>query len=55
MAQELAALFHRSGWTQEQLAKKEGVKQPRVSQLLLFDRFLNFITKVIIPETSLMS
>ena len=41
--QELARLFYRSGWTQEELAKKEGLKQPTVCQRLQFGRFLDFI------------
>jgi hypothetical protein len=38
--QALAGLFHRSGWTQEKLAKKEGKGQQYVSRLLVFGRFL---------------
>jgi hypothetical protein len=34
----LAALFHRSNWTQEQLAKKEGKAQSWVARRLLFGR-----------------
>jgi len=40
--QELAKLFDRSGWTQEQLAKKEGMSQRRTSELLKFGQFLGF-------------
>jgi len=39
-----ANLFHRSGWTQEQLAKKEGKSQPWIVVRLRFGRFLKFIT-----------
>jgi hypothetical protein len=39
--QALAALFHKSGWTQERLAKKEDKPQPYISRLLLFGRFLS--------------
>jgi|SRR5215475_1435956 len=45
--QALAELFHRSGWTQERLAQKEGKAQSWVAQRLRFGRFLNFITTVI--------
>jgi hypothetical protein len=42
--QALAVLFYRSGWTQEQLAKKEGKSQPAIVCALRFGRFLSFIT-----------
>ena len=41
--QAMALLFHRSGWTQEQLAAKERMSQPWVVYRLRFGRFLNFI------------
>jgi hypothetical protein len=40
--QALALLFQRSGWTQDELAKKEGKGQQWVSRHLLFGRFLSF-------------
>jgi hypothetical protein len=40
--QQLAKLFYRSGWTQEQLAAKEGKKQQWISRHILFGRFLSF-------------
>lgn len=40
--QELARLFHSSGWTQERLAEKEGRGQQYISRLVLFGRFLEF-------------
>jgi hypothetical protein len=40
--QELAALFYRSGWTQEQLAEKEKKSRPYIGQLMQFGRFLAF-------------
>lgn len=40
--QQLADLFYRSGWTLEQLAKKEGLKTSYVSTLASFGRFLGF-------------
>jgi hypothetical protein len=40
--QELAKLFHRSGWTQEKLAEKEGKNQKTISRWLVFGRFLDF-------------
>lgn len=46
--QELAKLFDRSGWTQEQLAAKEGKKQPYVSRRLQFGRFLAIMPNGII-------
>jgi hypothetical protein len=39
--QALAVLFHRSGWTQEKLAKKEGKSPSRIVRLIQFGRFLN--------------
>jgi hypothetical protein len=48
--QILAALFHRSGWTQERLANKEGKSQQRIAQSLRFGRFLSFSTTVENPQ-----
>lgn len=45
--QELALLFYRSGWTQQELAKKEGESQQYISYQLCFGRFLNFTTMVV--------
>jgi hypothetical protein len=42
--QALARLFHVSGWTQEELAKKEKMTQQRVAQRLVFGRFLENTT-----------
>ena len=44
--QAWAKLYTRSGWTQQKLAEKVGVQRPRVAQLLLFGRFLNFVNFV---------
>jgi transcriptional regulator with XRE-family HTH domain len=41
--QALAALFHRSQWTQEDLARVEGKSRNHISQLLTFGRFLGFV------------
>ena len=54
--QDLARLFARSGWTQDDLAKKEGKSQSWVGQRLCFGRFLNFTTNVVnavAPPTNL--
>jgi hypothetical protein len=48
--QAWAALFVRSGWTQDQLAAAEGKSQAYVSLRVLFGKFLVFITTVINPE-----
>jgi transcriptional regulator with XRE-family HTH domain len=40
--QALAQLFWRSGWTQEELAAKEGKAQSYLSRMLCFGRFLAF-------------
>lgn len=42
--QALAALYHRTGWTQVELAKVEGKSQQRVAQWLRFGSFLAFTT-----------
>src|SRR5215467_7999780 len=42
--QELAKLFERSGWTQDELAKKEGKSRRFIAYQLTFGRFLNFGT-----------
>jgi transcriptional regulator with XRE-family HTH domain len=44
--QELARLFARSGWTQKELAKKEGLGETHISYLLRFGQFLDFCTTV---------
>ncbi len=49
--QALALLFKRSGWTQEQLAKKEGKSQSQIQRALLFGEFLNITPNGVIPET----
>jgi hypothetical protein len=48
--QALALLFHRSGWTQERLAAKEGVTRQSMDYRLRFGRFLEFATTVAKPE-----
>jgi hypothetical protein len=40
--QALAALYWRSGWTQEELAEVEGCAQQTITRRLLFGRFLVF-------------
>lgn len=50
--QALARLFHRSGWTQEKLAAKEGKSPQWIFQRLLFGRFLNFSTTVENPVSA---
>jgi transcriptional regulator with XRE-family HTH domain len=40
--QALALLFERSGWTQQELATKEGKSRPYIDKLLRFGRFLAF-------------
>jgi hypothetical protein len=48
--QALARLFARSGWTQQELADREGKSQDWVSLRLRFGRFLNFTTTVVNSE-----
>jgi transcriptional regulator with XRE-family HTH domain len=48
--QALAMLFYRSGWTQEELAKKEGKSAQRIAQILRFGRFINYSTAVEFPK-----
>ena len=44
--QALAILFYRSGWTQQQLADKEGKSRIWITTRLRFGNFLNFVTNV---------
>jgi hypothetical protein len=48
----MAELFYRSGWMQEELAKKEGKPQPYISRTLRFGRFLNFMPTGINSESA---
>jgi hypothetical protein len=48
--QALAALFYRSGWTQEELAKAEGKGQQWVSRQMLFGKFLAFTPTGVNPK-----
>jgi hypothetical protein len=48
--QALAKLFHRSGWTQEELAKAEGKSQSWMDRRLRFGRFLTFTPIGVIPK-----
>ena len=48
--QALAKLFYRSGWTQEDLAKRESKSQKWIDFHMRFGRFLNFSTTVLNPE-----
>jgi hypothetical protein len=44
--QAMAEFFYRSGWTQEELAKKEGKSRQWIEKRLRFGRFLSFATSV---------
>ena len=48
--QALAKLFYRSGWTQEELAAKEGKSRSYLAQRLIFGRFLSFVATGNIPR-----
>lgn len=49
--QSFAALFRKSGWTQQEIADKVGFDQSRVSRLLCFGKFMSYALghKVSIP------
>lgn len=51
--QALAALYHRSGWTQDELAKVEGISRPQMTMRLLFGRFLGFVAAGNIPNEAI--
>lgn len=44
--QALAALIYRTGWTQDELAKKEGKTHQWIAHRTRFGRFLDFATAV---------
>jgi hypothetical protein len=48
--QALALLFYRSGWTQQELANKEGKSQQNIARALRFGRFLNFTPSGVFPQ-----
>jgi hypothetical protein len=48
--QALAELYHRSGWTQEELAKAEGCGRPIITRRIVFGRFLGFVPSGHIPR-----
>ena len=43
-AQAFARLYAQSGWRERAIAEKEALAQSRVNQLLVFGRFLNWLT-----------
>lgn len=43
--QHMGELFARSGWTQEDIAAEVGMNRSRISHLLTFGRFLDFVTQ----------
>lgn len=49
--QELAQLFYRSGWTQEQLAKKEGKSQTHVAKFCGSGGFWTLVPVELLPKT----
>lgn len=48
--QALALLFYRSGWTQDELAKKEGKSKSSIGRSVIFGRFLALIAKSPVGE-----
>jgi hypothetical protein len=51
--QALAKLFYVSGWTLNELAKKEGKVKSRITQMLIFGRFIGFLESSTMVEESL--
>jgi hypothetical protein len=49
--QALANLFYQSGWTQEELAKKEGRSKSSIDHLLRFGRFLTCMEKSAVGQS----
>jgi hypothetical protein len=51
--QALAKLFYISGWTLERLAKKEGKSKSKISQMMIFGRFLGYLESQNSSESTL--